>query len=551
MRWRGHSDTETLLAGIDVWGLEETLNRCIGMFALALWDKETRSLYLARDRIGEKPLYFGWQRGVFLFGSELKALKAHPAFEGVIDRDAVTIQMRHSYIPAPYSIYRGIQKLLPGHILRICNLPGRDNELSQAYWSFAKCAERGHSSSFSGDDHEAIETLDNLLHSAIAGQMMADVPVGAFLSGGVDSSLVAALMQAQSTRPIKTFSIGFNEAAYNEADHAKAVASHLRTEHTELYVTARNALDLIPRLPTLFDEPFSDSSQIPTFLVAEMARRHVTVSLSGDGGDELFGGYNRYFQTEKWWNRLRKTPKFTRHITSSGLSSIDARYWKNIGKFLAFASSNKVRWSNLATNVGKLSELLLLNDRDSLYRHFMSHWSQFDQVVIGGKEPSTALTNPPLYRDNFQDQMMILDVLSYLPDDILVKLDRAAMGVSLETRVPLLDHRIVEFAFQLPLPMKVRHGQGKWILRQVLYNYVPRHLIERPKMGFGAPIDHWLRGPLRDWAENLLDESRLRQEGFLNPQPIRQKWTEHLSGKNNWQYHLWDVLTFQSWLECQ
>jgi asparagine synthase (glutamine-hydrolysing) len=535
MRWRGHSDTETLLAGIDAWGVEATLKRSVGMFALALWDREARALYLARDRMGEKPLYYGWQRGVFLFGSELKALKAHSAFDGEIDRDAIALQMRHNYIPAPYSIYRGIRKLLPGHVLRLTGLRDGDEGAPRPYWSFAQGVEQGRADPFRGTDAEAVEALDGLLRAAVAGQMVADVPLGAFLSGGVDSSTVVALMQAQSARPVKTFTIGFNEAGYNEAEHAKAVARHLSTEHTELYVTPRQALDVIPRLPSLYDEPFSDSSQIPTFLVSEMTRQHVTVSLSGDGGDELFGGYGRYQKAVRWRVRI-----------PTGLGVLKA--WA--GKAALICGAFDQRRTELWQQV---HDLFLAKSAAGFYLPRVSHWKRPDSLVLGGREAVTAFTDPDraLPASDFFHDMMALDTVAYLPDDILVKVDRAAMAVSLETRVPMLDHRIVEFAWRLPLSMKMRQGEGKWVLRQVLHKYVPRELIERPKMGFGVPIDSWLRGSLREWAETLLDESRLRREGFLNSGPIRQKWAEHLAGTRNWQYYLWDVLMFQAWLEAE
>jgi len=554
--WRGHSDTETMLAGIEAWGLEVTLKRSVGMFALALWDRQDRVLYLARDRMGEKPLYYGWQRGVFLFGSDLKALKVHPAFVGEIDRDAMALLLRHNYIPAPYSIYRGLRKLPPGQVLRLnasvmtpgAPAEGRGEQLG-AYWSFAAMAERQRADPFAGSDTEAVTALDALLRDAVAQQMVADVPLGAFLSGGVDSSTIVALMQAQSTRPVKTFTIGFHEASHNEAEHAKAVARHLGTEHTELYVTPRQALDVIPRLPALYSEPFADSSQIPTFLVSEMTRHYVTVSLSGDAGDELFGGYGRYFKTQRWWERIQIIPQGARRLGADGIRSFLQAGWNRRRPTATGLASDKTCWLNMEDKLGKLAGILRAEDSSTFYMHFISHWPDPGSIVINGREPSTQVTRPILQLPSIVDQMMALDALSYLPDDILCKVDRAAMGVSLETRVPMLDHRVVEFAWRLPLNMKIRDGQGKWILRKVLDKYVPRDLIDRPKMGFGVPIGDWLRGPLRDWAENLLDASRLRQEGFLQPGPIRQKWIEHLSGQRNWQYHLWDVLMFQAWLE--
>jgi asparagine synthase (glutamine-hydrolysing) len=455
--------------------------------------------------------------------------------------------MRHNYIPAPYSIHQGIAKLEPGSLLSL-SLANPEPHIWK-YWDTAAVARAGLAIPFAGSAAQAVDELDKLARDAVRQQMMADVPLGAFLSGGIDSSTVVALMQSQSARPVKTFTIGFNEEGYNEAVHAKAVARHLGTEHTELYITPEQAMAVIPQLPTLYDEPFSDSSQIPTFLVSKMTKQHVTASLSGDAGDELFGGYNRYFGTQKWWNLIQATPKALRRSVAYGLSKPEPAAWDRLGQGIAAVSGNKARWGNFGNRMQKLAAVLLVEDSSSLYRHFVSHWSDPASVVIDGVEPTTCITQPRFSLDNIVEQMMLLDSVSYLPDDILVKVDRAAMGVSLETRVPFLDHRLVEFAWQLPLSLKVRDGQGKWVLRQVLYKYVPRELIERPKMGFGVPIDSWLRGPLRDWAECLLDESRLRREGFFNPVPIRQKWAEHLSGQRNWQYHLWDVLMFQAWLE--
>lgn len=555
IQWRGHSDTETLLAGFDAWGIETTLRKAVGMFALAVWDKFERALTLARDRLGEKPLYYGWQGATFLFGSELKALKAHPAFVGEIDRDALALQMRHNYIPVPYSIYRGIYKLPPGTFLRLplAGLAASAREWAKPtpYWSFAAAVESGIAHPFSGGDAEAVDGLEALLRSAVQGQMLADVPLGAFLSGGVDSSTVVALMQAQSVRPVKTFTIGFNEGDYNEAQHAKAVARHLGTEHTELYVSPADALAVIPRLAMLYDEPFSDSSQIPTFLVAQLARQQVTVALSGDGGDELFGGYNRYFLTHSWWNRVHALPDWVRHSGRYGIHALRPAAWDGLGRLMGRLLPERHRHFNVGNKLYKLAGVLAATSPASLYRHFVSHWPDPARIVVGATEPPTQVSHPSIHLAGISEQMMALDTVSYLPDDILVKVDRAAMGVSLETRVPLLDHRVVEYAWSLPLSMKIRNGQGKWILRQVLYKYVPKELIERSKRGFSVPIDGWLRGPLREWAENLLDEERLKREGYFQPGPIRQKWIEHLSGRRNWQYHLWDVLMFQAWLEEQ
>jgi asparagine synthase (glutamine-hydrolysing) len=545
--WRGHSDTETMLAGFDCWGIERTLKQCVGMFAFAVWDKQSRELLLARDRLGEKPLYYGVQNGVLLFGSELKALKVHPSFIGEIDRDAISLQMRHSYIPAPFSIYRGIRKLPAGSLLRVN--AGTALGDPTTYWSLDSTIAATRSQPFTGSDSDAVNALEKHLLSAVALQMQADVPLGAFLSGGVDSSTIVALMQAQSARPVKTFTVGFDEAGYNEAVYAKAVARHLGTEHTELYVSPQQALDVIPKLPRLYDEPFSDSSQIPTFLVSQMTRQHVTVSLSGDGGDELFGGYSRYHRAAGIWRKLSLLPDFARAGLAEAIRSLPVSAWNRLAA--PILPMLPVRTRNIGDKAHKFAALLEQNDRNRFYQGFMWHWESPDNIVLNVDGPPNYF-NPdesPGSNKGYFESMMLADTLNYLPDDILVKLDRAAMGVSLETRVPMLDHRVVEFAWRLPFDIKVRNGQGKWILRQVLDRYVPRELMERPKMGFGVPIDSWLRGPLRDWAESLLDESRLRREGFFNPAPIRQKWDEHLSGQRNWQYLVWDVLMFQAWLE--
>jgi asparagine synthase (glutamine-hydrolysing) len=547
--WRGHSDTETLLAGFDAWGVERTLQQCVGMFAFAVWDKQARELLLARDRLGEKPLYYGMQNGVLLFGSELKALRAHPLFVGEIDRAAIALQMRHNYVPTPFSIFQGIRKLPAGALLRL--QAGVEPGEPTPYWSLCEAIASGRGQPFRGSDTDAVNALEERLLAAVALQMQADVPLGAFLSGGVDSSMIVALMQAQSDRPVKTFTIGFNEAGYNEAVHAKAVARHLGTEHIELYVSPRQALEVIPRLPTLYDEPFSDSSQIPTFLVSQMTRQHVTVSLSGDGGDELFGGYSRYQRAAGIWRTLSQLPNIARAGLAGAIRSLSVTGWNRMTK--PFLPMLPVHARNVGDKAHKFVSLLEQNDRSSFYLGFLSHWASPGDILLQGDEPPNYFNSGESASGitDYFESMMLSDTLNYLPDDILVKVDRAAMGVSLETRVPLLDHRVVEFAWRLPLNMKVRNGQGKWILRKVLDKYVPRELIERPKMGFGVPIDSWLRGPLRDWSESLLDESRLRREGFFNPEQIRQKWAEHLSGQRNWQYHLWDVLMFQAWLEEQ
>ena len=547
--WRGRSDTESLLAGFETWGIEETIRRAVGMFAVAVWDRTSRRLTLARDRLGEKPLYYGWQGSTFLFGSELKALRAHPAFRGEIDRDALALFLRHNYVPAPYSIYRGIFKLPAGTWLQL--RPGERDARPFSYWSARDRAEQGQREPYDGDDGHAIAELERLLKQSLAGQMVADVPLGAFLSGGVDSSAVVALMQQLSRRPVKTFTIGFREDSYNEAPYARAIARHVGTDHTEMYVTPAETLDVIPKLPELYDEPFADSSQIPTFLVSRLTRQHVKVALSGDGGDELFGGYNRYSWAAQIWRKVGWLPRPLRAALAVVLTRVPPDTWdaafRGLDKFLPAS----LRHSEPGQKLHKLAEILAVRAPEEVYWGLVSHWKQPASIVVGAKEPMTVLTDTTAWANvgTFEHHMMYLDLVSYLPDDILVKVDRAAMGVSLETRVPFLDHRLVEFAWRLPLGFKLRGGVTKWLLRQVLYRYVPPTLIERPKMGFGVPIDSWLRGPLREWAESLINPARLSTEGFFRPEPITRAWQEHVSGRRDWQYYLWDVLMFQAWLE--
>ena len=553
IKWRGNSDTETLLEAIDFWGIEITLKKIQGMFAFGLWDQKKRCLILARDRIGEKPLYYGWQgegnKKSFLFGSELKALKVHPEFNGKINRDAIALQLRHNYIPAPYSIYEDIYKLQPGHYLKFKESDLTKNLLPnpKTYWSFTETVFSGNNNQLTISESHIQEDLEKYLQSSVRKQMISDVPLGAFLSGGIDSSTIVALMQSQSTNPIKTFTIGFNEDEYSEAKYAKKIAKHLGTDHTELYISSKEAIEVIPKLPIIYDEPFSDSSQIPTFLISQLAKKDVTVALSGDGGDELFCGYNRYVMSEKFWNIFRLMPQSFRKIFSSGLQSISTENWTTISKLLPGLK----KYSNFGDKIHKGANVLKAKTSHELYYMLCSHWQNPTEAVINSKESGTLLTEfkPDFQGLNNQQQMMVLDFLTYLPDDILVKVDRAAMASSLETRIPFLDHNLIEYVWRISHSLKFKKGEGKWILKQILNKYVPKHLTDRPKMGFGIPIGAWLRGPLRDWAENLLDQKRLQQEGYFNSKLIRDKWTEHLSCKRDWQYDLWNVLMFQAWID--
>jgi asparagine synthase (glutamine-hydrolysing) len=540
--FRGHSDTEVLLALVERHGLHEALTRCTGMFAIALWDRETRTLQLARDRFGEKPLYISRCGTGIAFASELKALRIHPEFRASINPAALSLFLRHGYVPAPYAIFEDVEKVEPGQIVTF-TAPSWHSRVSATFWSARDAATFGLEHPLETSPREGADALDDLLRTVVRDQMVADVPIGAFLSGGIDSSLVVAMMQAESARPVRTFSIGFREDGFDEVPHAEAVARHLKTDHTSLYVTAQDALDVIPHLPAIYNEPFADSSQIPTTLLAALARHHVTVSLSGDGGDELFGGYERYPIAQKAWSRLSRVPLPLRAMASGMVMSLAPEQWN-----AALRPAGLYARGVTGDRLHKLAELFDAPTSLEFYRDLVSAWRRPSTMVRDGHEPMTALMTPfDGQRGGLLAEMMLHDQVSYLPDDILVKVDRAAMAASLESRAPLLDHRVAELSWRMPAEYWRQGGEGKWIVRQVLDRYVPRALVERPKQGFGIPVAEWLRGPLRDWADDLLSADALRRDGLLSVASIVSAWEEHRSRKRNWATSLWSILMFQAW----
>ena len=547
-QFRSASDTEVLLEAIESWGVETALRRARGMFAFALWDRQERALYLARDRFGEKPLHFGQFGDTLLFSSELKGLRAHSAWNAHLNRDALALMLRHYYIPAPHTIYGGVHKVLPGSFARIRVRKELFVIEQESYWS-ARPIARASAQTRRVSDAETVERLHDELAEAVNLQMVADVPVGAFLSGGIDSSLIVSLMQQASRRPARTFSIGFAEQAFNEAPFARRVASHLGTDHTELMVSAQDALAVIPKLADIYDEPFADPSQIPTYLVSRLARQSVTVSLSGDGGDELFAGYNHYTRTVDYWRRVQRVPSAIRAIMRGAIDTLPLPWIE----FLA-APALVGPWrsqSHLADRIKERSPTLFAKNFQHLYRTYSSFWHCPEDVVLGSREPKTVLSNYASHPTGVGavEHMMFMDTSQYLPDDILVKVDRAAMYTSLETRVPLLDPHVAEVAWDTPLEVHRRDGRGKWLLRQVLARYVPVELFDRPKGGFSIPLAQWLRGELKDWAYDLLDPARLRREGIFEPTVIERRWHQHQAGLEDWSIQLWTVLMAQGWLD--
>jgi asparagine synthase (glutamine-hydrolysing) len=547
--FRGHSDTEVMLAAMTQWGVHDSLARFNGMFAFALWDRQSRTLYLARDRFGEKPLYYGWVRNRLIFASELKAFRSHPEFKGTIDRDALASYMRHGYVPTPHCIYRDVYKL-PAGTFACWTQTSTTTPHPQSYWSAAEVALRAMRNEYRGTVEEAVRDLDSLLGDAVGLRLEADVPLGAFLSGGIDSSAIVLMMQRRNAGPVRTFTVGFEEAAYDEAAHARMIANCLGTHHTELYVTAAEAMAVIPNLPSLYDEPFADSSQIPTFLISALARQHVTVSLSGDGGDELLAGYNRYVSGFGFIQFLFRTPARLRQLIGRSLLSVRPRLVEGLSRLLVRAGGGSVVQRHPGRKLHRLGRALLTANGDP-YDALMAVWNSPTEFVLQSADTSPDHRPAPDPDIGPVEMMMIRDAVTYLPDDILVKVDRASMGISLETRVPFLDPRVAEFCWALPLPMKVRNGERKWLLRETLKRHLPSHLLERPKSGFVAPVGEWLRGPLKTWAQDLLSDSTIRSQGYLEPKSVAEAWTTHLSDREDLQDRLWCVLMFQSWLNDQ
>ena len=545
VNWKSTSDTETILEAFEIWGIENAINKFVGMFAIAVWSHKEHSLYLIRDRLGEKPLYYGWQNDVFLFGSELKSLYAHPSFENKLSRKNIALFMRYSYVPDPYSIFENTYKLPPASLIKL--KLGSEDQMNRSlpdpvfYWNLKDAFKNGKNNIIT-DPGEVVEGLKEQLLNATKIQSRSDVPLGAFLSGGIDSSTIVALLQDQSTKPVKTYTIGFENKEYDEAGVAAEIANELGTDHTEHYVSHSEILDVIPKLADLYDEPFADSSQIPTYIVSKLASSEVKVSLSGDAGDELFGGYNRYLKAPSMYNYLKPIPHNLRTAVGKSLDLLPANTWQIAGKIFSI--------NQAPDKVKKILSIMQSKDIDDVYARLTSHWVGEDIVLNSDSEylvDNSWMNKNPSFAA--EEKMMFQDITNYMLGDILVKLDRASMGVSLETRVPFLDHRVVEYSCRIPLDIKIRDGVGKWPLRKILETYLPKNLIQKPKMGFGIPINEMLRGPLKDWAENLLDENKIQSQGIFNTRLVREKWNNHLTGKGNYQHELWNLLMFQSWYD--
>jgi asparagine synthase (glutamine-hydrolysing) len=551
--FRSQSDTEVLLAAVEVWGLNIALDKFIGMFAFALWDKDNRELYLVRDRVGEKPLYYGLFGNIILFGSELKALEVHDSFVKSINRNAISLLLRYNYIPAPYSIYDNIYKIKPGTFLTIKVEKQKISTTEHMYWSFENTVKSGCPDNKIFSYEEAKFGIKDALTESIRSQMIADVPLGAFLSGGIDSSLIVSIMQSLSSNPIKTYTIGFDHSEYNEANDAKLIANYLGTEHTELYVTAAQAHDVIPKIPNIFDEPFADSSQIPTYLISKLASSDVTVSLSGDGGDELFGGYNRYCKGYSAWKNLSRMPYPINYFFSEIIHSINPYKWNLLYNYLGKYITNERRHKNIGDKLYKMADIVKINSPQDMYLSLVSFWDNTEEIVLNSSEPMTIPRDYNNWIGNLDDRenMMFLDTISYLPDDILTKVDRSSMAVSLESRAPFLNHALIELSQRIPIELKIKEGKGKWILRNILNDFIPTNFIDKPKTGFGVPIAEWLRGPLKEWAESLIDNSRLKHDGYFNAVLVSDMWEKHINKDRNYGHHLWSILMFQAWLETK
>ncbi|MGV0954041.1 MAG: asparagine synthase (glutamine-hydrolyzing) [Fluviibacter sp.] len=550
INWHGHSDTETLLAAINRWGFQQTLERCVGMFAIALWDKQDQMLSLVRDRFGEKPLYYSLQNGVFSFASELKALRKIHQFDASVEPDALSLLLHDGYISAPYTIYKDVFKLLPGHALSITqdDIAAQRLPVVYPYWTLESAVARGIETPFGGSVQDAVAGLTDHLKQAVHSQMLSDVPLGAFLSGGVDSSLIVSLMQSQSISPVKTFSMGFSDPAYDESKYAREVAQYLGTEHTEWIVSAEEALAVIPHLPKIYDEPFADVSAIPTCILSRVAREKVSVSLSGDAGDELFAGYNRYLGAAKTWNRLSKVPRGARQLFSTAVLALEPTIWDTFANKLNYCVPKRMQYKAVGNKLHRLAKAVQAHNPSEFYEYLTAKWRDPKSVLNQGQLPAARGAQLMAKDDVLSvEAMMLADTVQYLPDDILVKVDRASMAASLEARVPMLDHRLVEFAWSLPMSMKVHAGTGKWILKEVLNQYLPKGLIDRPKMGFDVPVDRWLRGPLREWGEAMLDQRVLEEQGFFDARIVRSLWEAHVSGQKSYHHELWPILMFQAW----